>query len=416
MMDVVPRVVLLLPTATYRAPDFVEAATALGIDVVVGSERRQALAGAMRDRALVVPFGDPERAAAVIVDHARRRPVDAVVAVDEAGVLPAALASEELGLSYNPPDAVAATRDKGRLRRALATAGIPQPDFRLALPGDDVGALARAVGLPCVVKAASLSASRGVLRADTPEAAVSAAAVVRDVLRHADTGAEPPADPEGPLLVESYVGGAEVAVEGLLTGGRLHVLALFDKPDPMDGPTFEETILVTPSRLDEAVQQWIGAVTAEACHAVGLREGPVHAEVRVDGDRVAFLEVAARSIGGLCARTLRFGTGSSLEELILRHATGMRVELDREREAAGVLMLPTPRAGVLEEIRGEDDARAVPGVVDVQTTVRPGTEVRPLPYSSRYLGFVFARASSPGEVEGALREAWGRVGIVVTSP
>ncbi len=405
---------LLLPTATYRATDFLGAARHLGVDVVVASERRQAMAETMGRRALVVPFDDPERAAALIVEAAREDPVDAVVAVDEAGVLPAALAASELGLSHNPPDAVAVTRDKIRLRRRLAAAGVPQPAFAVVGPGDDVGAAAATVGLPCVVKAVELSASRGVLRAETRDEAVAAARRVREVLSVADTGAEAPPDPDGPLLVETYVPGDEVAVEGLVVGGRLEILALFDKPEPMEGPTFEETLLVTPSRLPAEVRQEIRAVASRACEAIGLREGPVHAEVRVDGGRVSVLELAARSIGGLCSRTLRFGTGMSLEEVILRHATGLPLHgVARERRAAGVYMLPVPRAGVLEEVRGIEEALAVDGIEDLELTTHPGSEVRPLPDSSRYLGFLFARGEEPAEVEEALRAAVACLDIVV---
>lgn len=410
---------LLIPSATYRAPDFLAAASALGIEVVVGSDARQAMADAMGDRAFVVPFDRPEEAADVVVQTGRRNPVDAVVAIDEAGVVPAALAAERLGLSHNPPTAVAVTRDKARLREYLAGQGVPQPAFAVVGPDDDVAALAEKVGLPCVVKPVALSASRGVIRADTAEDAARAAARVRQILRTADTGAEAPPDPDGPLLVEEYVPGAEVAVEALLVGGRLEVLALFDKPDPMEGPYFAETLLVTPSRLPERTQLAARRVAAEAAEAVGLVEGPVHAELRVDsatGD-VRFLELAARSIGGLCSRALRFGTGMSLEEIILRHAAGLPlVSLAREESAAGVAMLYPPAAGTLEAVHGVDAAESLPGVEGVELTVRPGTEVRPLPESSRYLGFVFARASGPEEVEDALRSAVAALDMVVTEP
>lgn len=410
-----PRVVLLVPTVTYRAPDFMNAARELGIEAVIASDHSQAMAESMGDRALVIPFDDPDEAAARIVESARETPVDAVVPVDEAGVVPAALAARELGLAHNPPEAVAATRDKAALRRALGDSPVPQPAFAVAGVGDDVGALAEQVGLPCVVKPVSLSASRGVIRADTAEDAAEAAERVREVLRHADPGAEAPPDPDGPLLVEAYVPGAEVAVEGLLVGGRVEILALFDKPDPMEGPFFAETLLVAPSRLPDDVQAEIRRVVSVAAESIGLREGPIHAEVRVDPDRrVWFLELAARSIGGLCARTLRFGTGMGLEEVVLRHAAGLPLRgLAREASAAGVAMLYPPKAGTLSRVGGVERAEAVPGIESVDITLRPGAEVRPLPDSSRYLGFVFARGDSPEAVEAALSEAVGVLEIVV---
>ncbi|CAN5164967.1 ATP-grasp domain-containing protein [soil metagenome] len=404
------RVLLILPTGTYRAADFVRAASSLGAEVVVASEHRQAMAQAMDDRALVVPLSRPEAAADAIVELARRRPLDAVVAVDEQGVLAAALAGERLGLAHNPPAAVAATRDKSAARAALSTAGVAQPFFRVVGPGDDVGAAAVAVGLPCVVKPVSLSGSRGVIRADDPASAGAAAASVRTIL--ADAGE----DRDGPLLVEAFVPGAEVALEGLLRAGDLEVLALFDKPDPLDGPYFEETIYVTPSRLPNHVQEAVAALAGAGAAALGLREGPVHAEVRVTAEAVTLLEIAARSIGGLCSRALRFGAGISLEEVILRHALGLGLglgDLRREDSAAGVMMVPISRSGVLREVRGTDAARAVPGVEGVEVTITRGRRVLALPEGDRYLGFVFARGATPEAVEASLRQAHARLDIEI---
>jgi hypothetical protein len=216
----------------------------------------------------------------------------------------------------------------------------------------------------------------------------------------------------GPVLVEEYVPGVEVAVEGLLRGGELELLAVFDKPDPLVGPYFEETIYVTPSRLDGATLARVGDVAARACAAIGLVEGPVHAELRIDGARVWVIEVAARSIGGLCARALRFGAGIALEEVILRHALGMPLDgLTREHAASGVMMLPIPHAGVLRAVDGQGAARAVPGVTGVEITVPRGRRVVPLPEGDRYLGFVFARGETPADVEGALRIAYDALEI-----
>ncbi len=399
-----PRVLLLLPTATYRAEDFLAAAEAVGAEVVVASERRQALGGAMGDRALRVDLRRPERAAEAVVRLAERIGLDAVVAVDDGGVATAALAGERLGLPHNPPVAAAATRDKAAMRRAFGAAGIPQPGFRVLRPGDDAGA----VDLPAVLKPVALSASRGVIRADDPAAARAAAARLRAIL--ADAGE----DPDGPILVETYEPGSEVAVEALLRGGELEVLAVFDKPDPLEGPYFEETIYVTPSRLGPERLRRVEETAAAAAAALGLREGPVHAELRVAGDRIRMLELAARSIGGLCSRALRFGAGISLEEVILRHALGLPLgDHAREGAASGVMMLPIRRAGTLREVRGLDAARAVPGVSGVRITIAPGRPVVPLPEGDRYLGFAFARGGTPEEVEAALRAADAALDVVL---
>jgi biotin carboxylase len=401
----VTRVLLVLPTATYRASDFIDAAARLGADVVVGSEHRQALSESMGDRAITLSLRQPLRAAAQIERLAARTPLDAVVAVDDGGTRAAALAAEWLGLRGNPPDAVERTRDKAAMRAAFAGAGVRQPDYRLAQPGDDVAELARALGPPVVVKPLTLSMSRGVIRADDPDAAADAAVRVRSIL------AEAGEDPAARLLVERFVPGAEVAVEGLMRDGRLELLAVFDKPDPLDGPYFEETIYVTPSRQETAP---IERAAAAAARALGLREGPVHAELRLGRGEPVVLELAARSIGGLCSRSLRFGLGMSLEEVILRHALDLPLNgIAREERAAGVMMLPIERAGELREVRGVEDARAVEGIGGVEITIPRGKPVVPLPEGDRYLGFIFAKGDTPEAVEAALREAHARLEVEI---
>lgn len=393
----VPRILLLLPTATYRASDFVGAAARLGVEVVVGSEHRQALSGSMGDRAVVVPLADVDAAVSAIVALHHRSPLEGVLAVDDQGVVIASAAAARLGFRHNPPDAVAATRDKTIMRERLGAASVPQPAYRMATLGADVASAAAEIGYPCVVKPVSRSASQGVIRADDAIEAETAAVRIR-----AMTASSPE-----PLLVESFVSGDEVAVEGLLTGGRLEVLAVFDKPDPLDGPFFEETIYVTPSRQPPAILTEIESTTARAATALGLREGPVHAELRIEpGGDVIMLELAARSIGGLCARALRFGAGVSLEEVIIRHALGMGLDgLTRESQASGVMMLPIRSAGVLDHVSGQERALAIEGVVGLDISIPSGRRVVPLPEGDRYLGFIFARGPTPHAVETALRRA-----------
>ena len=391
------RLLLILPSATYRAADFMTAAREMGVAITVASERRATMSETMGDRALTLRLSDPQDAAETIIARARDTPFAAIVGVDDQGVMAAALASERLGLAHNPPAAVARTRDKAASRQALADAKVPQPRFVLLPPGADVPTATRTIGLPCVVKPLSLSGSQGVIRADDLDQARSAAERVRRIL----AAAGQPAD--APLLLESYLPGAEVAVEGLLRSGRLEVLAIFDKPDPLEGPYFEETLYVTPSRLPATVLAEVSRVTARAAEALGLREGPVHAELRVSDRRVGMLELAARSIGGLCSRALRFGAGVSLEQPILRHALGLAFEeLTRESPAAGVMMIPIPRA--------------VPGVGGLEIAIARGRPVVPLPEGDRYLGFLFARGSTPDAVERSLREAHACLRIRIESP
>jgi biotin carboxylase len=319
-----------------------------------------------------------------------------------------------MGLPHNPVDAVLAATDKAAQRRRWAAAGVAQPSFRVVPAAATEGALRNAaaqVGFPCVVKAVSLSGSQGVLRADDQAGAVAAAGRIWQVL---DGTGRPEHEP---LLVEAYVPGWELSIDGLLTGGHLTVTAVFDKPDTPQGPTFEETVLVTPSRLPQRILSDTLSTAERAATTLGLRYGPIHAELRLDdrdgGQRPTMLELAARSIGGLCSRALRFLDGASLEELVLANALGRRVTPPRLAQTSGVLMLPVERAGVLRAVDGKTDATAVPGITGVSITIPVGQTVHPLPEGDRYLGFLFAEAATYQEVEEALHAARRRLRVVI---
>jgi biotin carboxylase len=409
------RVLLLAPATSYRIGDFLDAARALDVSVTVGSDQRQTLEALSDGGTMTVDLADRERGVARIVEAHRDRPIAAIVAVDEEATMLAATASAALGLAHNAPEAVAAAGNKHLMRLALRDAGLASPGFFIAALADGPEAARRNAVYPCVLKPLSLSASRGVIRVDDDAALEAAflrvAAIVRPASDH--------------ILIEDYVPGAEVALEALLQNGRLRPLALFDKPDPLEGPFFEETIYVTPSRLADAVQRAISETVARAAAALGLRDGPIHAELRLPpgdrpGDRPAdpvVIDIAARSIGGLCARALRFGAGIGLEELILRHALDLPIEaLEREAVAAGVMMIPIPRAGVLGRVGGRDDARAVAAIEALTITIPIGQEVVPLPEGNRYLGFIFARGETAEIVEYALRDAHRRLDIEIVAP
>jgi biotin carboxylase len=399
-------VLLLLPTRTYRARDFMEAAYRLGVEVVVGSERQQAFAPLFPGGHLRLDFLRPRQAVRAIAAFSRSYPLDAVVAVDDESTLLAATAAKALGLPHNPVAAVAATRDKYRLRRKMAATGLLSPRFERLSVEDDPVRSAQRMPFPCVLKPLHLAASRGVMRADDAKQFVAVFERLVAILRTPDV-VQRGSRLARHVLVEAFIPGTEVALEGLLVGGELTVLAVFDKPDPLDGPFFEETLYVTPSRLPADVQADLAAQTAKAVAAIGLREGPVHAEWRVNGHGAWLLEIAARSIGGLCSRALRFGVGVSLEDLILMHASGAAVETcERERAAAGVMMLPIPRRGVLHAVDGQEAARRVPGIVALTMTIAIGQEVVPLPEGVQYLGFLFARGDTPEAVEASLRRGY----------
>ncbi|MDH4133516.1 MAG: ATP-grasp domain-containing protein, partial [Gammaproteobacteria bacterium] len=383
------------------------AARRLGIDLLVASEGEHALAG-VRTSGIVVSFSDPAASLTAVQEANRQRPFAGVIGTDDASIELAAEASARFGLPHNPPLSVRFTRRKDLARARLAACGVPVPrHWTIDLDSPLAGQLA-AIRYPCVAKPVALSASRGVIRADDKNQLLHAISRIGTILQHAGGGEESKI-----LLIEEFVPGAEVAVEGLLYCGRLDVLAIFDKPDPLDGPFFEETYYITPSRHSPVTQEKLKAVVAEACDAFGLREGPIHAECRINSEGVWVLEVAARTIGGLCGRLLKFGTGHGLEELVLGHALGHQILRQGISDAAGVLMIPIPQAGILRRVEGVLAAQQVPYVEEVVIDVREGYELVPLPDGSSYLGFIFSRAPTPAEAEDALRMAHARLQIVV---
>lgn len=405
-----PRLLLLVPTSSYRIGDFLAAAQATGADVVVGvgDGPGTAVPGA---GTLALDFSNHNLGVAQIADYAAQHPLDAIIAVDEGPTLLAARGSQALGLPHNRPDSIETAGNKRRLREVLSGAGLPQARFDV-VPIE--GPAKNRIGYPCVVKPLSMSASRGVVRADDDEAFHTAFERVARIIRAEDPGLRNPASRS--ILVESFLPGVEVALEGLLDEGALTTLAIFDKPDPLDGPFFEETIYVTPSRLATTQQEAVERAVAAAVAAVGLRNGPIHAEVRLDGHDAYVLEVAARSIGGLCGRTLRFGTGLTLEEMIVRQALGQKVTAAREEQAAGVMMIPIPAAGRLEYVDGVADAQFTEGIHEVTINLRRGETLVPLPEGNRYLGFILARGATPEAVEASLRTAHACLRFGISAP
>lgn len=395
-----PTAVVILPTNTYRASDFIEAAEALDVDLIVASEGPPPLE--MGDRYVRIDCSDPEDAARRIVSFGDTTPIDAVIAADDQGVLAAARAAEQLGLIGNPFASAIATRDKLILRNLLETAEVEQPKFVAVGPEDGMDDLPDRLGLPLVLKPLDRSASQGVIRVDDPDDLAPTAGRIRALVGG-----------DAVLLAESYLPGAEIAIEGMVRDGVLRVLAVFDKPDTSSGPYFPETLFITPSRLGEEALAEATRVAGAAITALGLRAGPVHVELRVDGTRAGIIEVASRSIGGLCSRSLNFGLmGTTLETLILRNAFGLdKDSLRRETVASGVLMIPTPGSGVLASIEGEAAVRAIPGITGLDFTTVPGSRVLAPPEGERYLGFVYARAGTPELVEKALREAMRKLDV-----
>ena len=403
------RILLLSTTTGYQLRSFGEAAARLRIDLLFGTDRCHQIDDPWRDAAIPVRFHDEEGSLRAIRAEARRAPIDGLIAVGDRPVVLAARVAEMLGLPGNPPDAAAASANKLEARRRFAAAGLAVPWFVTVSDGNLDGP----VRFPCVVKPLGLSGSRGVIRADTPGELAAALARVRRLLARKDVRAlQTGLDDE--ILVEGFIEGREYAIEGVLTNGTLHVFTIFDKPDPLDGPFFEETIYLTPSRVAGATQQAMVGAVARAAQALGLRHGPVHAECRVGHAGVFVLEVAARPIGGLCSKVLRFADEAPLEDVLLRHAVGDEVSgVGLDPRAAGVMMIPIPRRGRLRRVDGETEARSVAGIEDLRVTAKPDQLLEPLPEAGSYLGFIFARGDSIHAVEGALRDAHRRLQFVI---
>ena len=397
------RVLIVASTTGYQTRRFADVARRLGMEVALATDRCHVLEDPWGDRAIPVRFDDPYPGAESVVQAG---PFDGILAVADRQAFLAAIVAYELGLPYNSPAAVEAARNKFVAHQRFLAAGLPVPRFFRVHIDQHPGESSSAAPYPCVLKPLGLSASRGVIRADNPAEFVAAFDRIKALL----------ARPEIQVLreehnryiqVESFIAGHEFAVEGVLTAGCLKVLAVFEKPDPLNGPFFEETIYLTPPR---APQPELIPAVEKAIRALGLTHGPIHAEVRIDGRQAWVLEVAPRPIGGLCAKALRFDGGMPLEELLLRHAAGEDVShLERETCASGVMMIPIGRefvnSAVYEGVQGLDRALQIAGVEEIAITAKIGHALEPLPEGSSYLGFIFARGSTPEDVDRSLRGA-----------
>lgn len=404
------RIVLLVPTTTYRLDDFLQAAAKLDIEVILASNHCRVLAERWPDHfGLSLPFSTPREAADKAMAALLGKRIEAVIAADDHTTILAAMLAEKLGLPGNSLEAAEKTRNKLSLRRALVASGMLSPQFHVAKIAGPPESYLPQIEFPVVLKPLLLSGSRGVIRANNPQEFIAAFHRIAALLQSREFFQMRTAAAKR-ILIESYVPGMEVAIEGLLTRGKLNVLAIFDKPDPLAGPFFEETIYVTPTRLPEKMQRAIHIAVAQACKVLGLQHGPMHAEARLNEQGVFIIEVAARTIGGLCSRTLRFGTGMSLEELVLRHATGEESNGETLLAgASGVMMLPIPCSGRLRAVCGVEEALAMPNIQEVKITIPLDNLVTALPEGASYLGFMFSRAETPQEVEASLRAAHAKL-------
>jgi hypothetical protein len=389
------RLLLIGAKTGYQTRAFADAALRLKFDLTLATDRCHKLENPWGDEAVALEFRDAQEAARKLAEEGR---FDGVVALGDGPAYLAAVAAQHLGIPYNSPQSVANCSNKFLARKCFYDAGLRTPNFRrvpLADPPTDTQ-------YPCVLKPLSQSASRGVIRANNADAFQAAFRRIEAIVR-------PERDEF--LLVEDFIPGREFALEGILTHGVFRVLAIFDKPDPLDGPFFEETIYVAPSRMPKHVQDEFRHATQQAIQALGLTHGPIHAEMRFNERGVWMLEVAARPIGGLCAKVL-----PGLEDLILRHAAGEDTStFALATDPAGVMMIPIPQSGIYANVTGEAQARAVPLIEDVIVTAKIGQHLLPLPEGNSYLGFIFARGGNPSRVESALRQSHAKLSFEINT-
>lgn len=403
------RVLVIAPHGSYRTASFIHAANQLNIDVLIASQGEHSIVSDYV-QGLHIDFKDEDQAAEIILAEARKQPFRGIIGTDDVTTGLASRVAKILALPHNDPDAVKIAQRKDLAREKLKQATVNIPRFNLITTHQALSQQDIQVDFPAVVKPIALSASRGVIRVNNFSELEQAVERIKNMLSLERHLAQ---DIKESLLLEAFIPGNEVAVEAMLHNGELEVLAIFDKPDPLDGPFFEETYYLTPTSYTADIQQEIRRTVSSACQAYGLKEGPVHAECRINKEGVWILEVAARTIGGMCGRLLSLGTGHSLEELVLLHAMGQKAEMKSTGMAAGVLMVPIPGAGILKRVEGLLDAQRVPFIKDVMIEVREGYELVPLPEGNSYLGFIFAEAPTVKQAEQALRDAHACLNFVL---
>ena len=411
------RLLLLIPSSSYRAADFLAAAERLQVDVLVACNAHQTLEETSPGRLLTLDFLDLVGSTEKVLQIARKYPLAAVVPTEDDATLLAATLSEALSLPHNRVSAISAARNKALLRKRLLSAQLPTPRFQIFSTDQAAGKIAEELAYPLVLKPTFLSGSQGVIRANKRKDFVAAFERIKGIFEDPEVIAKKGSIPQE-ILVEEYIPGKELALEGLLQGGKLTCLALFDKCDPLEGPFFEETIYVTPSRLSRPVQEKIIDCIQKGSEALGLEEGPIHAELRIKGDALSIIEIAARSIGGRCSKALQFSTGATLEEIILRHALGLPMppSFAQEEKAVGVMMIPIPGRGILKSIKGLEAAEKVSGIKSIEITAHLDQALIPLPEGRRYLGFIFSNGETPEAVEASLRKAHQKLKFKLTAP
>mgnify|MGYP001817383468 FL=1 len=404
-----PRLLLISHHNSYRIAPYIKAAIKLGLEVTIASEGKHSLVSEVAN-GLHIDFSDIPQTVKTIINEHQRHPFSGILGSDDQTVEIAAATASVLGLPHNPPEAAQYSHRKDLARAQLAQAGCPVPLHRLFDFNQPTEKQLNGLPWPCVLKPLNMTASRGVIRADNEAEFITACERVRGIVATASGKFE-----QQHLLIEEYIDGIEIAYEGYLQHGELHTVTIFDKPDPLTGPFFEETIYVTPSRLSEALQQNIKQVLQAACRAYGLETGVIHAECRIDShDKVWILEIASRTIGGDCARMLdneNFG----IEELAISLAIDSPIDISMPELARGVMMIPIRKQGLLKRVEGMLDAKRVEHIDSIDVIIPQGHELIPLPEGNQYLGYIFASAETPEQATEAIRKAHDKLDFI-TAP
>ena len=406
-------VILIIPSASYRTGPFMNAIKKLDLKVLVISDKSQVFSGKYPDNLIIINFNHWKDKSVEISKWAKNNGLKAVIGVDEESIVLAANLSNFLNVDHNSIESVLLTKNKYLMRTELKKTGLCSPWFKIFSIYESSNKIINEISFPCVIKPTFLSGSRGVMRVNTKKELSEGIKTLNELLS-LDELRKRAGKQSDYIMIEEYIPGKEVAIEGIVSEGKLTMLAIFDKPELLEGPTFEETIIVTPSVLTKKIQYSLLETLQIVVKALGIVKGPVHAEARINKNGNYILECASRSIGGLCSKVLEFQGGISLEELILRAYLGRNIEKSKLiGNARGVMMMPTEKKGILKEIGGVKDALVVNGVTDLQITVKPGEKLQPLPKGDRYLGFIFAEGNNQEFVINALKNAWSKIEIVL---
>ena len=402
-----PRLLLIAPEASYHTAPFQAAGRRLGIEVMVASEGRFPVVPG-QSVGLRVNFSDTSRSLRLIEALYRETPFDGVIGTDDGTLELATVVATKFGLNTNPPLSTKISRRKDRSRVVQRDFGLRTPWFiSAAVCGQGEPEVPSSVSYPCVAKPVTLSASRGVIRANNDQELVAALSRISKIIESAG--------PEHPrvVLIEEYIPGMEYVVEGLLDSGNWRTMAIFGKPEPLEGPFFEETIYIAPPGLGFDVEKKILDTVRATCEAYGLEHGPVHAECRINEDGVWLIELAPRTIGGKCSRIFQLGTGQALEDIVILNALGRPAPFRSPAGVIGLMMIPVPGPGIVRRVEGIEAARCVDHIEEIEIDVKPGQQLVPWPEGSSYPGFIFARGSSEHLVTEALKTAHRALRFVI---